>query len=131
MELFFKIAAAVILTAIVSLTIGSIEKEYGIIITIAGSCAVFLSCAYFLTPIIDFVWEIANMSGQQSDIIISMCKITGLSFLCDVSCAICNDAGNTSLGKTLQLCGTVVVLWIALPIFQSLLQILRQILGGI
>ena len=44
---------------------------------------------------------------------------------------ICSDAGNSALGKTLQILGAVAVLWLSIPLINSLIALLEQILGDI
>jgi hypothetical protein len=44
---------------------------------------------------------------------------------------ICSDAGNASLGKSVQLLGSSVVLYLALPVFRALIELVQGILEGV
>lgn len=44
---------------------------------------------------------------------------------------VCTDAGNASLGKAVQLLGTAVILWLSLPLFKALVELLQSILGEV
>ena len=41
------------------------------------------------------------------------------------------DAGNASLAKTMHMLGTGAVLYLSVPVFRAVLELLRDILGGI
>jgi hypothetical protein len=42
---------------------------------------------------------------------------------------ICTDAGNTALAKTVQILTTAMILWLSIPLFESLLDLVQAILG--
>ena len=44
---------------------------------------------------------------------------------------ICSDAGNGSLGTALQLLASAVILWLSVPVFTALMNLIRQIMGEI
>jgi hypothetical protein len=42
---------------------------------------------------------------------------------------ICSDAGNAALAKSIQILTTAVILWLSIPLFESLLDLVQAILG--
>ena len=56
-------------------------------------------------------------------------KCVGIGLLAEISVLVCNDMGNASMGKTLQILATVVILWLSLPMLNSLLELMGRILG--
>jgi hypothetical protein len=42
---------------------------------------------------------------------------------------VCADAGNASLGKVLQILASAVILWLSLPVFTALIELIQKILG--
>lgn len=55
----------------------------------------------------------------------------GVGVSTELIACICNDAGKASLGKSLQMLGTAVILSLSLPMIRALLTMVRQILGGL
>ena len=51
--------------------------------------------------------------------------------IAEIAALLCSDAGNTSLGKTLNILSGAVILWLSLPIFNKLLELLENILGAL
>jgi stage III sporulation protein AD len=60
-----------------------------------------------------------------------MLKAVGIGLVVEMGALICTDAGNAALGKTLQLLGAAAVLWLSIPLADSLMELLEQILGGL
>ena len=69
--------------------------------------------------------QAANFQGETFQILI---KILGISLVSEISGMICADAGAGSMGKVLKILTSSVILWIAMPVFQSVLSLLQQIL---
>ena len=55
----------------------------------------------------------------------------GIGLVVEMGSLICADAGNSALGKTLQILGAIAVLWLSIPLINSLIALLEQILGDI
>ena len=56
-------------------------------------------------------------------------KAVGISLTAEIASTICMDAGNGSLAKMLQLLGSGAVLYLAIPMFRSVLNVLTEIIG--
>ena len=67
--------------------------------------------------------------GEISEGIISiLLKALGVGILTEIAEAVCHDAGNGALAKTVQILGGATVFWLSIPIWESLITILQQIL---
>lgn len=55
-------------------------------------------------------------------------KAVGIGLVSEIAGLVCTDAGNGSLGKTLQMLGSAVILYLSLPIFTAMLELIREIL---
>ena len=49
----------------------------------------------------------------------------------ELSATVCADAGNTSLGKAMQILGGAVVLSLSVPMFRILMTLIKELIGGI
>ena len=121
MGYYLQAVGAVLLTAVLGLTLANRGKEYGIVLTILVCCMVLVIAFTYLDPVLKFL--------QETEMLLTLLKVVGIALLGEMSALICNDAGNSSLGKTLQILGSAVILWIAIPIFRSLINLLQRILG--
>ena len=131
MDVFLKATGAVLITVILYLTISKQNKEISSLVAITGCCAVMLAASSYLRPIIEFIKKLKLVIGFDNELINVLLKAVGIGIIAEITTLICTDSGNASLGKTLQILASAVILCISLPIFDQLLELLQQILGAI
>ena len=69
-----------------------------------------------------------NLDGQ---IIAILSKAAGISLISEIICQLCADAGNGTLGKTMQFLSGGVILWLAVPLFSKLMELVKEILVAV
>ena len=129
MGYYLQAVGAVLLTTVLGLTLANRGKEYGIVLTILVCCMVLVIAFTYLDPVLKFLQELERLADLETEMLLTLLKVVGIALLGEMSALICNDSGNSSLGKTLQILGSAVILWIAIPIFRSLINLLQRILG--
>lgn len=129
MGYYLQAVGAVLLTTVLGLTLANRGKEYGIVLTILVCCMVLVIAFTYLDPVLKFLQELERLADLETEMLLTLLKVVGIALLGEMATLICNDAGNSSLGKTLQILGSAVILWIAIPIFRSLINLLQRILG--
>lgn len=131
MELFWKAAAAGLLAVVLCLTLGKSGKDMGTLLSMAACCLIAMVVMAYLEPVLDFMRELEEVGDLQGDMLGILLKAMGIGLVSEVASMVCTDAGNSSLGKTLQMLGGTAVLWLSIPIFRALLELIQQILGEI
>ena len=131
MELYLQAYAAALLAVIACLTLGKQGKETGILLSVAVCCMICLAAVHYLEPVMEFAEQLEAAGNLDSGSIKILIKAAGIGFISEIASLICTDAGNSALGKSMQILGGGVILWLSLPLFRSLLELLEQILGGI
>ncbi len=130
MELFLRATAAVILAVILGLSLGKQGKDIGILLTIAVCCMVAMIALQYLEPVVDFLDGLEDISRQNGMVGILL-KATGIALIAEIAGLVSSDAGNSSLGKIMQLLGAAVILWLSIPVFTALMELIQQILGEV
>lgn len=131
MDVFFKTVAGVLITVILFLAVSKNSRDISTLITIAGCCAVFVVSISFLRPVIEFIQKLKGLVGLDNDLVSIILKAVGIGLITEITVMICSDSGNGSLGKSLQILSSGVILWMSIPVFNQLLELLNQILGAI
>lgn len=126
---FWKAAAAVLLAVVLGLAVGKQEKDISVLLTMAVCCIVGMTALSYLEPVLDLMWEMESMGQLQGGMLGILLKAVGIALVAETAGLICTDAGNGSLAKTMQLLGSVVILYLSIPIFQAFLALIREILG--
>lgn len=131
MELFLKACGAVLLTVILILAQGSISKDLSMVLSVAVCSMMALTAMEFLQPVIGFIAELEQIGGIDHTLVSSLLKVTGIGLVSEVAAQVCADAGNGSLGKAIKLLGSAVILWLSIPMFTMLIDLLQRILGEV
>ena len=131
MNVFLKAVAGVLMAVILWLSIQKDNKGMSTILTLVVCVMVFSVSAYFLQPIIDFIYKLEILGNMDEELLSVMLKAVGIGLLAEISVAICKDSGNESMGKSLGILSSVAVIWLSIPIFERLITLLDEILGSI
>lgn len=129
MSLFWKAAAAVLIAVVLILMLGKQAPDMRLMISIAASTMVAILAVTYLEPVLEFLQELEVLSRIQGDMLGVLLKAVGIGLVVEITGTICADAGNASLGKTLQLLGSAVILCLSVPVFRSMLDLVQMILG--
>ena len=131
MDIFFQATAAVLLTEILYLTLNGQNKELALLLTLAVCCLVIIVAGRFIQPVVVFLEELQKAGQLDNSYLSVLLKVVGIAFLTEVASLVCTDAGNGTLGKTLQMLGTCVILWLSIPLLDALLALIQDILGEV
>ena len=131
MERFFQAAAGVIAAVVMWIILSKQGKEYALLLSLCACTLICLVMLRFLEPVIDLLMQLQNLGNLQPEWLEIMLKAVGIGLIAEMGALICNDAGNAALGKTLQILGAVAVLWLSIPLMNSLIYLLEQILGDV
>ena len=118
-------------SVVLILSLGNKGKEFGVLLGILVCALLAMVAMEYLKPVIDFLSVLEAAGGLNSGMLEILLKISGIGIVSEVAVLVCGDSGNASLGKALQLMGSAVILWLSLPTFQMLLELIVNILGGI
>lgn len=131
MDLFWKAAAGALLTAVLGLALGKWNKDMGVLLSMAVCCMIAMIVISYLEPVLDFLRQLEVLGDLQGDMLGILLKALGIGLVAEIAGMVCADAGNSSLGKALQMLGGAVILWLSIPIFNALLDLIQEILGEI
>ena len=131
METFFKAVAGILLTIVLYLILSKQNKDISILLTVAACCIIAIVAMNYLQPVIGFFEELQRLGSFNAEMLGVLLKSVGIAMLSEITTLICADAGNAALGKTLQILSSVVILWLSLPLFTSLIELVEKILGAI
>lgn len=129
MTLFLQASAAILIAVILVLTLSGQTKEFSALLSITVCSMVALSSLHYLRPVIEFLQTLETLGGLDNSMVATLLKITGIGIISEISNLVCTDAGSASLGKVMQFLGTAVILWLSLPLFTALVELLQKIMG--
>lgn len=130
MDGFFQAAGAVVILVILCLLVSSRDKSFGALLAMAGCVMILTLGLSYLSPVVTFLQELEALGDLQPELVKILLKVSGIGILTEITALLCADSGNTSLAQSLRIMSAGVILWLALPVFQALLDLIHTILEG-
>lgn len=131
MDIYLKAAGLTVIAVILWLVLAGYSKNFAVMLSLAVCAMLLLTASEYLSSILAFIEKIQENSGLNSQMLRILLASTGIGLISEIIALICNDAGNSAVGKALSVLSTVVILWNSLPVFSSLLDLIVRMLGDI
>ena len=93
----------------------------------AGTLCVLLAAAL---PLLSAVRRMADTAQIPSGYLAAVLKAAGITLLTQLTADTCRDAGETALAAKAELVGRVLLLAVAVPLFQDLLTLVTALMSG-
>ena len=131
MALFWKGAAGLFIAAVLVITVGRQEKDIALLLAMAACVMVVTAGLSILEPVLSLLHRLEELGNLQSGVLNTLLKITGIGLVTQTGGMILSDSGNTSLARGLQLLGTSVILYLSVPVLETLMDLIQHVLGEI
>ena len=131
MNVFWKAAAGILTAVILWINLNKSNKDTATLMSLAVCAMAMIASIAFLQPIVSFVKKLQEIGNLDSELLTVVLKVVGIGIVTEIAVLICKDAGNESMGKTLQLVSSSAILWLSLPVFEKLLALVDKILGAV
>lgn len=126
--MILKLCATAVISVILIALIKNFRPDLAVEATLCGSLlllfAVLGSIQYSFKTLED-LYEQLSCGKTYFPIIL---KALGIAYITDFTSAICQDAGEKAIAGKVELAGKIAIFFVALPVFQSLLELLCTIM---
>lgn len=103
-------------------------KEYALYIKLAAAAAVMSMIIIFVSPIAETIRNIYSRAGADEEYLTVLFKALGICYITQFACDICKDSGENALATQAELAGKISLMVIALPLFESLADIVARLI---
>lgn len=131
MDNFIKAAAVVLVTVVMCLILSKQGKDYSAVLVICVSCMIAIVAMGYIQNILAFINKLISAGNLNKDLVEILYKTVGIGFLTEITSMICTDAGNTALAKSIQFLSSAVILWLCIPLFTQLLELVEGVLRAV
>lgn len=128
MDTVLRCSGAAMVAVVLILTLRRQSGEIALILSVLTCCILLILGLQLLQPVISLLRRLQNLGSMDGEMTAILLKSVGLALLGEITALICKDSGNEALGKAMGLVCTAAVLYLSLPIFDSLLTILERVL---
>ena len=123
------IASTALIAAILSLILKQYKPEYSLFISIAAGVLIFLSVLAVIRPLMDYISSLTRQTGLSGEYAQVLIKSLAVCYITQLASDCCTDAGETAIAGKLQIAGRIAILLIALPMFQSLTELVTELIN--
>ena len=122
------VGAAGIAAVLLAVWMKGIRGEYGFYVVIAAQLLFLFYGTGRLKEILDIIRQMEQYIKIRPVYLITLLKMTGITYSAEFASGICKDAGYSSLGKQIEIFGKLTILAVSMPILLALFGTLDQIL---
>ena len=102
------------------------KKEYALYVSLIGGVIILFFLIDYLEGIIGFLKNLSN--DTNSEFILLLIKITGISILTEFAVSICKDSGEAAIASKVDLGGKIIVISMSIPVISATLNGLLELL---
>ena len=117
-----------IIGTVLSVVLKQYKPEFSMYITLITGMLMLGAAVSAVKPAFDMIssyMEIADPDSEYAEILI---KTLAVCYLTQMAGESCSDAGETSIAAKIALAGKIAVVLIALPLFEKLMEVIKQLL---
>ena len=131
MDIFWKATGGGLVALVLGLVLKKRNPDIATVLDLLV-CGVILSIALvFLSPVLEFLNRLAQISGLSGDKMEILMKATALGLISQIASMLCADAGNSALGKGIEIAAACAILWLSLPLLSALMDLIQEALGQV
>lgn len=127
----YKIIAVAVITAFLCVYLKNIGSDLFLPALIAGGIIILSFSVDYLTQTVAFINELTSLSGIDGGIMLIAVKVTLVAYLIEFACGLTEDAGLKSLSDKLAFAGRLVLVGMSIPVFSSLISLIKEFIGRI
>lgn len=131
MDGFWQGISLALVGTVAVIVLGRNRTELSLVLITGVVAMVAVLALSYLSPVADLLYRLQTMSGMDNTFLKTLFKAAGVAIVTEIAQMICMDAGNASLGKTIQLLGTATMLYLALPLIDQLLDLIENVMNNL
>ena len=128
MEELIRFAAAALLAVVVCLILRRSNPELQLPLAVLVCAFVLGGAAVLLRPVRELMDEAERLSGLSGAYYMPVLKCVAIGILSKGAADLCRDGGQSAMAGAVELGGTAAALFTALPLFSTLLGLMRELL---
>lgn len=123
----------VILALTAMVAVSALKKragEFSLLVTAVCIGALGVFAVTRLEPVLALLRRLEKLTGVNRAIMAPALKAALVGILTNVAAGVCGDCGEGGVAKMVELCGTVMALYLSTPLVTAVLELLDGLLGG-
>ncbi|MCL2342025.1 MAG: stage III sporulation protein AD [Firmicutes bacterium] len=123
-----KIIGVGITALVIIVVVRQYKPEFAVYVSLIAGIIILFMIMDKLAGVINLLTGLTSKASINTEFIIILLKITGISILTEFAVSVCRDSGETAIASKIDLGGKIIIIAMSIPIISSLLQLLINIL---
>ncbi len=124
-----QIASIGLICAVLSLAVRSYRPEFSVYISIACGLLLFVTVLTQLESVMSYVSQLFDRAGSARVYFPVLLKVLGIAYITDFAAQVCRDAGENGIASKVEMAGKILIFYVSLPVFTSLIKMLEMLLN--
>lgn len=129
MEMFLKLCGVAVAASGAAMALHKTADSFSVLLSVAFCAAAGFFALELLAPVFSFVQQLQALSGLSDTMVAPLFKTVAVGFLTRMTVSVCRDAKQTAAADAVELGGSILALYLALPIFNAVLALLRELIS--
>lgn len=129
-ELLAVAVGILLCAALLSAVLRSQRPELAICLGLAAGALVLVLLLSEIAPLLSAVRRMMQSGGLSAEWLGVVLKAAGVCLLTQLAADTCRDAGETALAGKAELAGRVLLLLLAIPLYERILSLVTQLISG-
>lgn len=130
MNTLLQVAVIGVVTALLVTLIRQSNAELALLLTIAACVLMAIAVIRLVEPVISFCGKLQTLSGLDDELLTPLIKSVGIGIVTQLCAAFCTDAGENAVARLIELCGGILAIYVALPLLEAVIDMIRTMMGG-
>ena len=128
MGIFTVMGVALVGTA-ATLLLKSYKPEFAMACAIITAVTILALSIVDIRAIVNFMDALSGRTGIASPVMTVLLKSLGIAYVAQLGADICRDSGQEAAASKVELAGKLSILIIALPLFESMINMIANLLA--
>ena len=129
MNEIFTLAGIAIIACGFVLLLKQYKPEYAFGAALAAGILLLLNVIMIFSSIFDEIKQLVSVSGIESKNFSILLRCLGICMVTKIASETCKDCGQGSISSKIDLCGKVVILASAIPLFSEIIEIITTLIN--
>lgn len=130
MQTFTQVLIIGIIAVIFSAILKKNNRDLALLLSLAACVLIALLLLSLAEPILEFLGKLRSLSGLEQGTMTPLLKTLGVGILTQICATICADAGENALAGLIEVCGSLLALYVSLPLLEAVIDMVETMSGG-
>ena len=119
MDTLLQVAGLGLIAVLLGLVLKKGNGVLALLLTLAACAAMTVSIVRLAEPVVSFLSELRQLAGLEPALLQPLLRTVGIGLRTQLTASVCADAGESTVARLIELCGSVLGIYTALPLLEA------------